>query len=191
MSRFWIYPRPLTISADRNAAIIDPGFGLMLKTEEQHADAQGSTRDAGRRAPLAERWAGIMPGIIEQDADGKWKRVDDFTTMLSVARTIRYRDAHTQAGLMVDWMLDWFHPAPAQVPAYFSGHPYISTAQVEIKQDDRIVTTRLNMPNCGGVELAVNIGPKTFSGQRKAVVEGYTRASLGSRKPGRRLYWDF
>ena len=193
MSRFWIYPTPLTFMADDSAALLGQEFGLQLLTEEQMIDAEGNRTGTQAAEPLAAQWAGLMTGWIPSlaRADRDWNRVSAFARMLAVFGVLRDRAALETAGLSLDWLVKDYLPLLGNVPPTYAGHAHVVRYERSVELKDGIWTREVTMPSCGGVDMSVPILPDARRPDPDLIVAQAARRSMDARPPEARLYWDF
>lgn len=190
MSRFWFYPKKLRVMADRNAAIIDKGFGLQVMTEEEYLDARGKITGKGRPHPLVGEFARDVTAYYDRIANERpaWRELENLAWMVALARTLRYRDAPDAARLDLSWLLTEFPMPSVSVPREVPGRSNILGFDYRRAANNGYIVGALRLPSCGGVELAVSV--------EGTVVHNPRLPALGEKvlkkRPGKTvLYWDF
>lgn len=192
MSRFWFYPKPLMVQADDTTAIIDSGFGLKVLTEEEHLNAAGQITGKGTPNPHAEAFARSISTLFPQIAESRptWRDLENLAWMVALARTVRYRDAVTESGLNINWLLDNFQLPETEVQDTVPGHSNVHLYDYRQAVSGGYVIGALRLPSCGGVEMDVNVDERTFQRPGRKINVIYHHVT-NSRPNDDVLYWDF
>ncbi len=190
MSRFWFYPRKLRVMADRDAAIIDKGFGLQVMTEEEYLDARGKITGKGRPHPLAGEFARDVTAHYDRIANERpaWRELENLAWMVALARTLRYRDALHAARLDLSWLLTEFPTPSVSVPREVPGRSNILGFDYRRATNNGYIVGALRLPSCGGVELAVSVEGTVVHNPR---LPSLSEKVLKKRPDKTVLYWDF
>ncbi len=192
MSRFWFYPKRLQVRADDNAAIIDPGFGVKVLTEEEHLNARGQIVGKGHANPSAADFAQAVSKFYPEIAKLRpsWRELENLAWMVALTRTMRHRNALQHANLDIDWLMDDYEQPIVMVQKTVPGHSNVQSYDYRLAVQGGYVVGSLRLPSCGGVELNVKVDSGSFLPPKRQVKAAYKNASRKRPSPDA-LYWDF
>lgn len=192
MSRFWFSPARLMLKEQPGVVLIDR-FGIKLLTEEEHLSQQGQIVGKGAAAPLAAQWAQMVTHLYPHIAAQRpvFRELENLAWLVALARTLKFREAPTAAGLSLEWLLTHFAVPETPVPRTVPGHSNVHTYQYREAVAGGYVVGGLLMPSCGGVHLAVEVKGKNFSRDRGGQLARVKQAVHQTRSGNTALSWDF
>lgn len=192
MSRFWFSPGRLTLKEQPGIALIDT-FGIKLLTEEEHLSQQGQIVGNGTATPLAAQWAQMVTHLYPHIAAQRpvFRELENLAWLVALARTLKFREAPTAAGLSLEWLLTHFAVPATPVPRTVPGHSNVHTYQYREAVAGGYVVGSLLLPSCGRVHLAVEVRGKNFSRDGGGQLARVKQAVRQTRSGNTVLSWDF
>lgn len=193
INRFWFFPKPLEVTVDDTAAIIQ-SFGIQVLTEEQYLNAKGDeVVGSGKASTLAGHWATMLsdmfPAIAAQRPD--FRRVENFGWALAVAKTMEKMQAAERSSLDLTWLLDHYKTAVVEVPRQFNGHFGCGVYNWEKTDGNKRMKGRVTMPTCGGVEMRVELPAEQMIRDYGTEMAQVRQEIIKAKPKEAMLYWDF
>ncbi len=163
MNRYWLSPGEYNyIEAD--GIVLIKQASVRVQTNPTTVDESGEIVDTPTTDPLAERWVASFSILYDKIAARRpiYRELDNLFRAFALAKILRYRKGVETAGLDLGYLLDEFPIATEEVPRKLDGRPTVDHIEHRVESEDRIETTRLWMPGCGGVGMEIEPEERDF-----------------------------
>lgn len=191
MDRFWFYPGANIYEEDQGIVLIKE-CPVTLLTEEMYVRAGGRYTPGHRADSLAKIFAesfSILYDAVEYERP-IYRELENLFRLVALAKIIKFKSAHLEAGLDIDYLLERFQVSEEPVDKTLPGRSAVK--EFEHCQDSGMGsrTAKLWMPSCGGVSVNIQPEPTNFVKNSTGMLSNLKARILNSRPAKTDLSWE-
>lgn len=192
LNRFWFYPGGNSFLEDKGVIHIKKS-DVKLLTEEEFLTKKGDVAGTGRPNPLAQQFADSFSIRYAEIAEKKpiYVELEGLFRFVALARIMKHKDAISEAGLNLDYLLNECPIQNIHVSHTLPGISNIKEIEHRSETQGGYSVLHLWLPSCGGVSIDVAIKDSDIIKDRSGKMSIIRDAVLGARRSNNSLVWDF
>ncbi len=192
LNRFWFYPGENSYLEDKGVIYIKKS-DVKLLNEEEFLTRGGELVGTGRPNPLAERFAQSFSEKYAEIAKRKpiYTELEGLFRFVALARIMKHRNAVSEAGISLDYLLNQYPVTNTSVSRTLSGISNIKEFKYKSETHGGYSVLYLWLPSCGGVSIDINIKDKDIALDKTKTLFEIKKSILDTRPSPDTLYWDF
>jgi len=163
MSRFWFYPGENRYLEDKGVITIGQ-CPVILLTEEQYSAKRGKIVGKGHSNPLAQEFVEDFTAHYAEVAKQRpiYTELENLFRFVALARIMKWKDALSNAGIDLDYLLDSVQIPETRVARQLPGRSNVKGFEHRRNFGDGYQITRLQLPSCGGVGIEITLSQRNF-----------------------------
>ncbi|MHB8123086.1 MAG: DUF1598 domain-containing protein [Desulfuromonadaceae bacterium] len=188
MNRFWFHPGKNLYEEDSGVVMIKQ-CPVILLTEEEHLGEKGQILGKGAPDPLAHEFCQRFSAQYAQVAQKRpiYLELENLFRFVALAKIMKFKSAHTEAGLDLGYLLDRYQVHPVTVNRQLPGRSHVEKFQLQRNVARGYQICRLWLPSCGGVGIEIKISPNLFS--RNGNIDQLKAKVVSTRPTHGALFW--
>lgn len=192
LNRFWFSPGENSFLEGEGIVYISNSEVILL-TEEEHLTKRGEVVGTEKPNPLADEFAKNFSARYAEIAKIKpiYTELEALFRFVSLAKMMKYRNAASEAGLSLDYLLNQYPVKSTQVNRTLPGLSHVKEWQHKEKLPDGYRITTLWLPSCGGVSADINIRESNIASDRTGSLCKTKEAVLKAKPAPESISWDF
>ncbi len=192
MNRFWFYPGENRYLTAKGVVVIDE-CQVTLLTEEQFLSKTGSMGGTGSPSPPAAAFAQSLTSRYAEVAKLRpiYGELENLFRFVALVKIMKWKNVLKEADLGLDYFLDRYSHANVTVPQELPGRSNVNGFSHRVDSPDGYVQYEISLPSCGGVDIAIDVGPESFSPDTTGTLADLRAAVLSARPSPDALFWAF
>lgn len=193
LNRFWFAPGENSyLESDGIVAIRFCPVTLM--TEKEQFTQKGKRGGTGRAAPNALKFAREFTASFFEIADKRpiYRQLENLYRFVALAKIIKCRAPHRQAGLNLDYLLVKYPLRPVTVRKKVPGRFNVTRVKYPLKNNgeegERIF--KIWVPNCGGVTIDMKTKPRQFKKDKSNALDDLKQKTIDERTQLNTAAWN-
>lgn len=192
LNRFWFYPGENSFLEDKGVIYIKRS-DVRLLNEEEFLTKSGEVAGTGRPDPLADKFAqGFSDKYAEiAKKEPVYAELDGLFRFVALARIMKYRDASSEAGLSLDYLLDHYPVKSTPVSRTLPGISSVKEVKHRSETQEGYNVLYLWLPSCGGVSIDISVREGNIERDKSDALSEIRGTILDTRPSKDALFWDF
>jgi len=191
ISRFWFNAGQPRIYRDENTVILDE-CPVVLKTEEEAAFPDGTTRGLGRPEPRAQDFAEEFTRSFEKIAEKQpiYRELQGLYRMVAIAHALYQQEEPPNLQEMIDNLVRAAPIRRVQVPSTLPGKVRTEKAEIEEEVPGGILRACTWVLACGGVTVNPRVTPECEIRTSNPRMRAISELSFRLQPNPRSVWWD-
>lgn len=192
MNRFWFSPGENSFLEDKGVVYITKSE-VRLLTEEELLTKRGEVVGIGKPNPLADEFAKNFSARYTEIAEIKpiYSELEALFRFVSLAKMMKYRNAASEAGLSLDYLLNQYPVKITLVNRTLPGLSNVKEFQHKEEFPGGYRIAYLWLPSCGGVSIDTIIKDSNIARDSTGSLAVDGGKVLKAKPSPDSLYWDF
>ena len=192
MNRFWFYPGENSYREDKGIILIERSQ-VRLLTEEEFLTKEGKVAGSGSPNPLAKQFADEFTEKYAQIAKARpiYQELEGLFRFVSLAKTMKFKEALSEAGIGLEYLLYQFPIEHTRVDATLPGISNVKEFQHRTDYSDGYSIAYLWLPSCGGVTIDIKHKMNNFVRDKANELEQLKRIILSARPSLASTAWNY
>lgn len=190
MNRFWFHPGKNHYEEDSGVVVIKQ-CPVILLTEEEHLGEKGQIIGKGAPDPLAHEFCQKFSTKYAQVAQKRpiYIELENLFRFVALAKIMKFKSAHTEAGLDLGYLLDRYQVQPVTVNRQLPGRSHVEKFQLQRNIEGGYQIFQLWLPSCGGVGIEIKISQNLFSRENNDTIKKLKAKVIRTRPTPGALFW--
>jgi hypothetical protein len=191
ISRFWFNAGDLRVYRDESTVILDE-CPVVLRTEEEAALPDGTTRGLGRPEPLAKQFAEEFTRNFEAIAEAKpiYRELQNLYHMVAIADLLYRQEESAHLQEMIDTLVRVAPIERSPVAATLPGKTRTEKAEIEEVIPGGTLVARTWVLVCGGVAVNPRVTVRSQVQAPLPMLEEINRCVLRFQPGPKATWWD-
>lgn len=163
LNRFWFFPGENDYVEDQGVVLINR-CEVTLLTEQEFITHSGDIAGSGMADPFAQKFAENFTERYEQIAYEKpiYAELESLFRFVSLAQAMKFRDAISQTGIDLDFLMTQYAISETQVPQTLPGIANVKEFSHKANIPGGMSIAYLCLPSCGGVSIDIKASNGDF-----------------------------
>ncbi len=192
MQRFWFSSGNNIYEENRDIILIKQ-CPVILLTEGVYLSRSKKYSTANDIDIVAKKFAEDFSSLYNEISDERpiYRELKNLFLVVALAKVIKFKSSHLQAGLDLSYLLDNFPISNTPVTPRLPGRSTIKEFQMRRDFDRGYQIAQIWLPSCGGVSIDIDMSSKNFIADRTDSLIRQKEIILSSRPSNDQTYWDF
>jgi len=194
MNRFWL-STGANLYYESEGMVLIQQCDVKLLTEEQYVSRTGVFQPSNRIDFLAKSFAENFTKRYDEIAAVRpiYAELKNLFRFVVLAKIIKYKSSHIQAGLDLTYFLDDFPLSTVEVEERLPGLGAIERFEYRKDLQTGYQLVSFWLPSCGGISIDVEMNPELFQYKEhpQNTLLAEKRRILKSRPSTNPIYWDY
>ena len=191
LNRFWFFPGENSFLEDERIVYITKSE-VRLLTEKELLTKGGVVVGTEKTNPLADEFAKNFSAKYTEIAKTKpiYSELEALFRFVSLAKIMKYRNAASEAGINLDYLLNQYPVKITQVNRTLPGLSNVKEFQHKEELPDGYSIAYLWLPSCGGVSVDITIKDSDIARDSTGSLRETKKYVLKAKPSPDSLYWD-
>ncbi len=190
LNRFWFKPGE-NIYTEVDDVVLIEQCPVILRTEETYLSSKGGYISGKSVDPSAQSFCKDFSELYEQIAIQRpiYRELENLFRFVALAKIIKYKSAHTTAGLDLSYLLEDFPVQENPVSRQLPGRSAVKEFTHRQKTSGSEQILKLWLPSCGGVGIDITVKERHFRKGASSRIKDLKTRILDSRLAPTSLSW--